>query len=89
MGAWAENQGIDGSMISFLADPSCAFTKALDLEMTHPGPVSVLGNVRSKRFAIVFENGVAKNVLVSEGPDDPAGDDDPSASLVTNVLKFL
>ena len=48
-----------------------------------------LGYVRSKRFAAVFEDGKCTNMFVSAAPGDPAGDDDPSASLVENVLKSL
>ena len=48
-----------------------------------------LGYVRSKRFAAVFEDGTCTNLFVSAAPGDPAGDDDPSASLVENVLKSL
>merc|ERR1719282_1927812 len=58
-----------------MADPGCDFTKALDLEMTDPGPVGVLGNVRSKRFAAVMDDGKCSALYVSEGPGDPAGDD--------------
>jgi peroxiredoxin len=42
--------------------------------MTHPGPPSVGIIGRSKRFAVVVEDGVVKHVAISEGPDDPAGD---------------
>ena len=71
MGAWAKDQKIAGSMVTFLADPTSALTKALGLELTHPGPVSVLGKGRCKRFAIYFDNGVCKSIQVSETPDDP------------------
>jgi peroxiredoxin len=39
--------------------------------MTHPGPASVLGPGRCKRFAMHVVDGVIKAVNVSEGPDDP------------------
>lgn len=42
-----------------------------DLELTHPGPVSVLGPGRCKRFAMHVVDGVIKAVNVSEGPNDP------------------
>ena len=70
-----------------LADPTRSFTKALDLEMEGTPPQ--LGYVRSKRFAAVFDDGKCTNLFVSAAPGDPAGDDDPSASLVENVLKSL
>mmetsp|Transcript_8855 Transcript_8855/g.10254 ORF Transcript_8855/g.10254 Transcript_8855/m.10254 type:complete len:93 (+) Transcript_8855:386-664(+) len=89
MQAWAEDQGIDGSMISFVADPAAELTKALDMEMTHPGPPSVGIIGRCKRFAIHAVDGELKTVKVSEGPDDPAGDDDPSATLAEGMLDAM
>ena len=64
-------------------------TAALDLFMTHEGPMHVLGGKRCKRFAAFYDDGVLKALHVSEGPDDPAGDNDPSASLVTGMLPVL
>lgn len=72
-----------------MGDPAAEFTKALDLEMTHPGPPSVGIVGRSKRFALHVVNGEVKYVAVSEGEDDPAGDDDPSASLADAMLKVV
>ena len=42
-----------------------------------------------KRFAIHAVNGEVKTVRVSEGPDDPAGDTDPSASLAEGMLEAI
>jgi len=89
MQAWAEDQGIEGSMVSFVADPAAELTKALDMEMTHPGPPSVGIIGRCKRFAIHAVDGELKTVKVSEGPDDPAGDDDPSATLAEGMLDAM
>lgn len=89
MNAWAKDQGIEGSMVKFFGDPTSALTRALDMEMTADGPKTVLGEGRSKRFAIIFENGVAKAIGVSESPDDPAGDTDPSNTLVDGMLSQL
>jgi hypothetical protein len=77
------------TMLTFLGDPLSEFTKALDLELTHPGPVSVLGPGRCKRFAMHVVNGEIKAVNVSEGPDDPAGDNDPSASLADGIMATM
>lgn len=89
MQAWAKDQGVAGSMITFLADARCELTQALDVVLDHPGPMSVLGNPRCKRFAIYAEDGVIKTINVSEGPDDPAGDSDPSSSCVDNMLASM
>lgn len=89
MQAWAEDQGIEGSFITMMGDPSRAFTTAVDMEMNHPGPPSVGIINRSKRFALYVVDGVVKSVQVSEGEDDPAGDGDPSASLADNMLKIV
>jgi len=87
--AWAADQKIEGSMVTFLADPAGDLTKALDMEMTDPGPPSVGIIGRCKRFAIHAVNGDIKTVRVSEGPDDPAGDSDPSASLAEGMLEAI
>jgi len=91
MSAWAEDQKIEGSMITFLADTRAELTAALGTVLDHEGPMSVLGNPRSKRFAIYADDGVIKAFHVSEGPDatDPAGDDDPSASCVDAMLAAI
>lgn len=89
MRAWGLDQGIGGSILTFLADPNSELTQALGMEITHAGPVSVLGPGRAKRFAIYADDGVIKSLQVSEAPDDPAGDSDPSASCVENMLKQI
>lgn len=72
MEGWAKDQGIEGSMITFLGDPCSELTKALDLVLDAPGPMAVLGNPRSKRFAMVVEDGkiTAINVAGGDVPDE-------------------
>lgn len=89
MQAWATDQKVGGSMVKFFADPAAELTKALDMEMTHPGPPSVGIIGRCKRFAIHAVDGEIKTVKVSEGPDDPAGDSDPSATLAEGFLEAI
>ena len=89
MEAWAKDQKIAGTNITFFADTTCALTKALDLTMPAPGPMRDLGNLRSKRFALYVDNGVVKHVAVSESPDDPAGDSDNSASTAKGMLAAI
>jgi len=87
--AWADEQKVGGSMIKFVADPAAELTKALDMEMTHPGPPSVGIVGRCKRFAVHAIDGEIKTVRISEGPDDPAGDSDPSATLAEGFLDAI
>lgn len=94
MKAWAKDQGITGSMITFLADTRAEFTEALGMFMDHPGPRDALGSARCKRFVLVCENGVVKNMEVSEAPDDPAGDNQPEGPVtqrtrVEHVLELI
>jgi len=86
MQAWAKDQGIEGSILQFVADPNSELTSALDLELTHEGPVGVLGPKRCKRFAMYIDDGVIKTMEVSESEDDPAGDENPESSCVDNML---
>mmetsp|Transcript_11893 Transcript_11893/g.20152 ORF Transcript_11893/g.20152 Transcript_11893/m.20152 type:complete len:94 (+) Transcript_11893:359-640(+) len=90
MNAWAEDQGIDeDTLVSFMGDPAGEFTKAVDMEMTHPGPPSVGIIGRCKRWAMHVVDGEVKYVAVSEGEDDPAGDEDPSATLAPAILDAI
>jgi len=89
MDAWAADQKIEGSLITFLGDPSRALTDALGMVLDHPGPMGVLGYKRCKRFAVYLEDGVARVVRVSEGPDDPAGDEDPSATTAEAMIAAI
>lgn len=96
MSAWASDLGVDhceagddDGRITFLGDPAGDLTKKLDMEMVHPGPASVGIIGRCKRFAVYAVNGEVKYVAVSEADDDPAGDDDPSATLAPAVLDAI
>jgi 2-Cys peroxiredoxin 5 len=70
MAAWAEDQGVKGSMVSFLADTSSELTKALGVVLDDAGVMSALGNPRCKRFACFIDDGVIKSFFISEGPDE-------------------
>jgi len=91
MKGWAKDQGVEGSMITFMADTRCEFTNAVGMAMDHPGPLDALGNTRCKRFVLIVQDGVVKHVEVSEAEGDPAGDNEPEGPVtkktrVGNVL---
>merc|ERR1712242_37443 len=89
MTGWAANQGVEGSIITFLGDPRSELTQALGLVLDHPGPMSVLGNPRCKRFSMLIDNGVIKSINVAAAEDDPAGDSNPTDSLAEKMLEDL
>lgn len=89
MSGWAKTQGVEGSMITFLGDPRSELTEALGVVLDHPGPMSVLGNPRCKRFSMIIDDGVIKKVNVACSPEDPAGDDKPEVSMVDQILQDL
>jgi len=89
MTAWAKDQGIEDSIITFLGDPRSELTDALGLVLDHPGPMSVLGNKRCKRFSMFIDDGIIKTINVAAAEDDPAGDDNPTVSLVEKMLEDL
>ena len=62
MGAWGKAQNTDGKVL-MLADGAAAFTKqlGLDLDLSAPGM-----GVRSKRYAMVVDNGVVKALNVEK-----------------------
>ena len=66
MNAWGKALDKDSSSgVRFLGDPSGAFTRALDVEFE---AAPLLGTNRSKRYAIVVENGKVKSVDIE--PDN-------------------
>jgi len=89
MSAWAKDQNVEGSMISFLGDPASELTRALGMVLDHPGPMGVLGNPRCKRFSMLIDDGIVKVVNLAEKEDDPAGDAFPEVSLVEKMLEDL
>jgi len=90
MTAWFKDQMPDESdgFFTFLADTRSEFTRAIDLVLDHPGPMAVLGTPRCKRFSMLVKDSTVLALHVSEGfnGNDPAGDDDPSASLADAML---
>lgn len=96
MNAWASDLGLEHSgandslgRITFLGDPYGDLTSKLEMEMTHPGPLGKGLVARCKRFALYAVNGDVKYVAVSEADDDPAGDDNPSATLAPAILEAI
>jgi len=79
MKAWGDAQGATGK-IRMLADTCGEFVKAADLELDL---AAVLGNIRSKRFAMVVEDGVVVGLEVE--PDGTG----LTCSLASKVLEKL
>ena len=65
MKAWGESSGAAAAGLHMLADPQAEFTKALGLDFTAP-PAGLIN--RSKRYAMVVENGVVTTLHVEESP---------------------
>lgn len=49
MNAWAKDQKVEGSMVSFYGDTTSLLTKEIGMELLDAGVMSVLGNPRCKR----------------------------------------
>ena len=64
MGAWAKDQKIAGSIVSFFCDQSSTLTKALDVELIHEGPMRALGT----RQCVEWPRAVAAWVELSRLP---------------------
>ncbi|TSL04295.1 Peroxiredoxin-5, mitochondrial [Bagarius yarrelli] len=82
MSAWGKEHGADGK-VRMLADPTGAFTGAVDLFLDNDEILNVLGNKRSKRYAMVIVDGVVKQLKVE--PDGTG----LTCSLASNVLYDL
>ncbi|MDX1710381.1 MAG: peroxiredoxin [Rhodovibrionaceae bacterium] len=79
MKAWGEDQGASGK-VDLLPDGNAELTKAMGLDFDGSG--AGLGT-RSKRFAMVVEDGVVKHVAVE---DAPGGMEVSSAEKVLEAL---
>lgn len=79
MAAWAKDQQIEGSIVTFLADTRMEATDVIGLYVE----AGKLGNKRGGRYSMVVEDGVVKAMNVCEG-DVPA-----SASFVEKILADL
>lgn len=89
MKAWRKDQKCDGeeSIIQFYGDPTSAFTRAADVELTHPGPISVGLLGRCKRFIMLVNDGKIVYKVIAEDLDfDPAGDDFPEKVLPDRII---
>ena len=83
MKAWANDLDPSGkSGIRFIADPTLAFTKALDLSFDGS---AVFGGDRSKRYALLIEDGKVKEAFVEP---DKTGLDGESTSN-DRLLKLI
>ena len=78
MGAWGKDQKVEGKVL-MLADGSAAFTKALGLELDLTGPGM---GVRSKRYAMIVDDGVVKTLNV----EAPGAFEVSSADAVLRAL---
>jgi peroxiredoxin len=65
MAAWSKSSGAGDAGIRMLADADGGLTKAMGLDF-HAPPVGLHG--RSKRFAMLVENGVVKVLHLEENP---------------------
>jgi peroxiredoxin len=67
MKAWAESTGAEAAGITMLGDASGDFVKALGLSFDGP-PVGFYG--RSKRFAMLVNDGVVEVIQVEDSPGE-------------------
>jgi peroxiredoxin len=64
MGAWAKASGAEGKIL-FLADGNGDFARAVGMDID----LSVAGlGVRSKRYAMLVEDGVVKALMIEDSP---------------------
>ncbi|WP_111732291.1 peroxiredoxin [Roseovarius amoyensis] len=65
MKSWGEATGATEAGITMLGDPEAAFTKALGMDFSAP-PAGLID--RSKRYAMLVDDGVVKLMHVEESP---------------------
>ncbi|XP_063429327.1 peroxiredoxin-5, mitochondrial-like [Mytilus trossulus] len=59
MSAWGKQVSAEGK-ITMLADPKAEFTKAMNMDLDC---TKLLGNVRSKRYCLIIEDGIIKSIM--------------------------
>ena len=90
MKAWAADRKVNhASLLTFMGDPTSTLTKALGMELNHPGPQGKGLWNRCKRHALYVVDGKVKAVRISEADDDPAGDDRPEATCAPAMLEIV
>lgn len=89
MTSWAQDQGIAGTMVTFMADPEAHLTRALGLMMEDDHAVATFGNPRCKRCAILVQDGIVRRVNIASYSDDPAGERHPQVACVDKVIADL
>jgi peroxiredoxin len=67
--AWEEQSGV-GETVKVLSDGNAAFTRAIGMEVELAGPF--LGT-RSKRYAMLVDDGVVKELMVEDNPGQVTG----------------
>ena len=65
MGAWAKDTGAEAAGLTFLSDADGAFTEAMGMSFDAPA-AGMFG--RSKRYAMLVENGTITALEVEESP---------------------
>jgi len=79
--AWAKASGADGKIV-MLTDDGATFAKAIGLDIDLTGAGIGLG-VRSKRYAMLVDDGVVKVLNVDESP--PVHDKSSADALCKNI----
>ncbi|XP_041035916.1 peroxiredoxin-5, mitochondrial [Carcharodon carcharias] len=82
MSAWGKDQKADGK-VRMLADPTGAFTRAVGLELEKEQLIAALGNKRCKRFVMVLDNDIVKELKVEQ---DGTG---LSCSLASHAMQLI
>ena len=94
MNAWGKSLDADKSSgIRFLGDADGSFTRALDAEFNS---AAILGNNRSKRYALVVKDGKITDVNIEPDNTGVSGKvtttttfDAPQEALLTTILQSL
>ncbi|WBU52737.1 peroxiredoxin [Paracoccus sp. SCSIO 75233] len=69
MGAWEKDTGAGEAGLTFLSDADGSFTNAMGMSFDAP-PIGLIG--RSKRYAMLVEDGVIKTLQAEENPGECA-----------------
>jgi peroxiredoxin 5 len=86
MTAWFKDQQLNNTMVQMMGDPFSEFTRACGIELVDDGPIKKGLIGRSKRVAMIVVKNIIQYISISESENDPAGDNDPSATCHEAII---
>jgi len=94
VGVWnkqlLEAYGAPNTLVTFMGDPSGAFTESCGMELTDERIAVEKGLIgRCKPFVMYVVNNIVRAVVVNDSEDDPMGDGIMDATCATSMIESI